>query len=310
MQTTIATTAEFRGVGLHSGAASRVVLRPAEAGTGIRFRRTDLPGQPVIPATYDRVATDTRLCTLLRGDGASVATIEHLMAALAGMGVHNALVDVDGPEIPILDGSSAPFVAALRRVGLRRLAAPLRVLRVLREVEVRDGAASASLAPASGLLMDFAIDFPDAAIGRQSLSLDLAGDVFAGELSDSRTFCRRADITGMQSAGLAQGGTLFNAVVVDGDRVLTPGGLRHRNEAVRHKMLDALGDLALAGAPLVGHYRGNRAGHALTNRLLRTLFATPGAVALTLCPPTLLARLPGARVVGAEQLAEPAAAVL
>ena len=310
MQTTIANTAEFRGVGLHSGAATRVVLRPAAAGTGIRFRRTDLPGQPVIPAIYDRVATDTRLCTLLREGDASVATIEHLMAALAGMGVHNVLIDVDGPEVPILDGSSAPFVATLRRVGVRRLAAPLRVLRVLREVEVRDGAASASLAPAPGLLMDFSIDFPDAAIGRQSLGLDLAGDVFAHQLSDSRTFCRRADITSMQSAGLAQGGTLFNAVVIDGDRVLTPGGLRHADEAVRHKMLDALGDLALAGAPLVGQYRGNRAGHAMTNRLLRTLFATPGAVALTLCPPTLLARLPGARAVGAEQPVQPAAAVL
>jgi len=310
MQTTLASYLEFRGVGLHSGAPARLVLRPSAAGTGIAFRRIDLPGQPVIPALWDRVAADTRLCTRLQAEGASVSTIEHVMAALAGLGVHNACIDIDGPEVPIMDGSAAPFVAGILRVGLRRQVAPLRVLRVLREVEVHDGAAWARLAPASGTEMDFAIDFPDPAIGRQRLSLDLAGDTFARLLSDSRTFCRQSDIAAMQAAGLARGGTFFNAVVVDGDRVLTPGGLRHADEAVRHKMLDAVGDLALAGAPLIGCYSGHRAGHALTNRLLRALFDAPGALAPTLCPPGLLARLPGLGARTDAAVAEPALAAV
>ncbi|WP_134726482.1 UDP-3-O-acyl-N-acetylglucosamine deacetylase [Paracoccus luteus] len=299
MQATLATTAEFKGAGLHSGAPARLTIRPAQAGHGIVFRRTDLAqgqGGALIPALWDLVQP-SRLCTLLQGaGGATVSTVEHVMAALAGTGVHNALIDIDGPEVPILDGSSAPFVAGILRAGLRMQRKPLRAIRVLKAVEVREGEAFARLAPADHLEIDFAIDFADAAIGHQEKRLDMANGAFLRELMDSRTFCRQSDVDAMKASGLALGGTYFNAVVVDGDRVLSPGGLRHADEAVRHKMLDAMGDLALAGAPLLGRYTGHRAGHAMTNRLLRALFDTPGAWEWTTCSDDLQARLPGAGV--------------
>jgi UDP-3-O-[3-hydroxymyristoyl] N-acetylglucosamine deacetylase len=235
------------------------------------------------------------LCTRLVDDtGVSVSTVEHLMAALWGCGVHNATIEVSGPEVPILDGSAAPFAQAILAAGVRRLAAPVRALRVRRTVEVvgRDGA-SAMLEPGEGLSIAFEIDFPDAAIGRQRRTLDMANGAFVRELCDSRTFCRSADVGSMRAAGMALGGTLDNAVVVEGERVLTPGGLRHPDEPVRHKMLDALGDLALAGAPLLGAYTGRRAGHALTNRLLHALFDTPDAVEWIECDPDCERRLPG-----------------
>ncbi len=260
---------------------------------GLWFRRVDLPGTPFVPAAYDRVP-DSRLCTRLDGDsGASVSTVEHVMAALAGCGIHNALVEVDGPEVPILDGSAAPFVRGILDAGIQRQDAPIHAIAVTREVVVTDGAASARLSPADGLEMDFAIDFADSAIGRQRRVADLANGRFVREYCDSRTFCRQADVDAMRQAGLALGGSYDNAVVVDGDDVLSPGGFRHADEAVRHKMLDALGDLALAGAPLLARYTGVRAGHMLTNRLLRRLFATPGAVRFVECSPEQAARLPG-----------------
>lgn len=216
------------------------------------------------------------------------------MAALAGCGVHNALVEIDGPEVPILDGSAVPFVRGIMQRGLRTLPAPVRALEVLKTVTVTDGEASATLAPADTLQIDFEIDFDDAAIGHQKKSLVMNNGSFARELCDSRTFCRQADVDAMRANGLALGGTPGeNAVVFDGDRVLSPGGLRHRDEPVRHKMLDALGDLALAGAPLIGRYTGVRAGHSLTNTLLRNLFATPDAVRMVVCDRSTAARLPG-----------------
>ena len=295
MQATIARSVDFRGVGLHSGAAARLVVHPAEADEGIVFRRTDLPGKPAVPALWDRV-TDGRLCTRLQEGEASVSTVEHVMAALAGCGIHNARLDLDGPEVPILDGSAAPFVVGLTAAGLRRQSAPVQVIRVLREVEVRQGEAWARLTPDDGFEIDFAIDFKDEAIGRQQKRLDMANGAFLRELADSRTFCRQSDVFAMQQAGLALGGTYFNAVVVDGDRILSPGGLRHADEAVRHKMLDAMGDLALAGGPLLARYTASRGGHALTNRLLRALFAAPGAHAVIASTRSLAARLPGAGV--------------
>ncbi len=216
------------------------------------------------------------------------------MAALAGCGVHNALVEIDGPEVPILDGSAVPFVRGIMQRGLRELAAPVRAFEVLKTVTVTDGQASATLAPADTLRIDFEIDFADAAIGHQQKSLVMNNGSFARELCDSRTFCRQADVDAMRANGLALGGEPGeNAVVFDGDRVLSPGGLRHSDEPVRHKMLDALGDLALAGAPLIGHYTGVRAGHSMTNTLLRNLFATPGAVRMVVCDEELAQRLPG-----------------
>lgn len=296
MQTTIKSAVTFDGVGLHSGAPVRMTVHPASAEYGIWFRRSDLDGDNLIPARWDAVVP-SKLCTLIANRaGASVSTIEHIMAALAGTGVHNALIEIDGPEVPILDGSSAPFVRGILARGLRTLAQPVRALKILKPVEVREGEAWARLEPAEMLEIDFTIDFTDAAIGRQEKSLVMANGAFVRELCDSRTFCRQKDVEAMQANGLALGGTYENAVVIDGDKVLSPGGLRHRDEAVRHKMLDALGDLYLAGAPILGRYTGNRAGHAMTNRLLRALFADPFAFRMVDASEIAGRKLPGVGV--------------
>nr|WP_246176392.1 UDP-3-O-acyl-N-acetylglucosamine deacetylase [Rhodovulum strictum] len=290
----------FSGIGLHSGRAVRMTVLPASAEYGIWFRRTDIDGpDALIPARWDAVVS-SRLCTKLANGRAEVATVEHLMAALAGCGIHNALIEIDGPEVPVMDGSAQPFVEAFLARGLRRLSAPVRALRILEPVEVTEGDARASLAPADMLEIDFEIEFADRAIGHQAKRLNMANGAFVRELSDSRTFCRNADVAAMRAAGLALGGTLTNAVVVEGERVLSPGGFRHADEAVRHKMLDALGDLALAGAPILGRYRGERAGHALTNRLLRALFARSGAFRLVTLSPAEAARLPGTGIEAAD----------
>jgi UDP-3-O-[3-hydroxymyristoyl] N-acetylglucosamine deacetylase len=302
LQNTLKSSVAFDGVGLHTGIAVRMVIRPASAEHGIWFRRTDIAiGDVMVPAIWS-VVERSPLCTkLVNSAGVSVSTVEHVMAALAGCGVHNALIEIDGPEVPILDGSAVPFVRAIMARGLRRLAAPVRALKVLKPVSVEKGGARATLIPADTLRIDFKIDFDDAAIGRQSKSLGMANGAFARELSDSRTFCRQVDVDAMQANGLALGGTSGeNAVVFDGDRVVSPGGLRHADEPVRHKMLDALGDLALAGGPLIGHYSGVRAGHALTNTLLRELFATPDAVRMVICDDQMTANLPGVGLVWAE----------
>lgn len=294
MQSTLQHSVTLSGPGLHSGRPATLTVRPALAEHGIWFRRTDLTGiDPMIPALWNAVRP-SRLCTRLsNAAGAEISTVEHLMAALAGCGIHNALIEVDGPEVPILDGSAAPFVSAFLDAGTRALAAPVRVLRILEPVEVVAGDASARLVPAASFEMSFSISFTDDAIGQQARMLDLSNGAFVRELCTSRTFCRAADVAAMHSAGLARGGSLDNAVVVDGARVLTPGGLRHPDEPVRHKMLDALGDLALAGGPILGRYEGERAGHALTNRLLHALFARPGASRFERSTPEMSRRLPG-----------------
>jgi UDP-3-O-[3-hydroxymyristoyl] N-acetylglucosamine deacetylase len=295
VQNTLATPATFTGLGLHTGQPVRMTVRPAPADHGIWFRRTDLPGRPLVPARWDAV-TPSRLCTVVEAGEASVSTIEHVMAALAGSAVHNALIDIDGPEVPILDGSAMPFVAGFLNAGIEEQDAPVRAIRVLKPVEVREGEAVARLEPADMLEIDFRIDFAETAIGMQSRRLNMANGAFVRELSDSRTFCRQSDVDAMRANGLALGGTLENAVVFDGDRVLSPGGLRHVDEPVRHKMLDAVGDLALAGGPILGRYTGERAGHALTNRLLRALFADPTAWRVVDCGPQTLGKLPGVGV--------------
>ncbi len=297
MQNTLETAVTFYGFGLHSGANVRMVINPAPTDHGIWFRRTDVTdADALIPARWDAVVP-SRLCTLIaNADGTSVSTIEHVMAALAGLAIYNARIDIDGPEVPILDGSAVPFVAALLAGGIQPQEAPVRAIRVLKTVEVRDGEALARLEPAEMLEIDFRIEFSDRAIGRQSHRLNMANGAFVRELSDSRTFCRQSDVDAMRAKGLALGGTLHNAVVFDGDKILSPGGLRYRDEPVRHKMLDALGDLSLAGAPLLARYTGIKAGHALTNRLLRTLFATPGAFDYDDCDPLAGGKLPGVGV--------------
>lgn len=294
MQHTLKTTAVFTGFGLHSGASVTMRVHPAPVDSGIWFLRSDLVGQDArIAAIWDAVVP-SKLCTLVaNAAGASVSTIEHVMAALAGSAINNALIEIDGPEVPILDGSAALFVEGFLNAGIVAQDAAVTAIRVLQAVEVRDGEAVARLEPSDMLEIDFRIEFDEKAIGRQAKRLNMANGAFVRELSDSRTFCRNADVIAMRERGLALGGTLENAVVFDGEKVLSPGGLRHKDEPVRHKMLDALGDLALAGAPILGRYTGVRAGHAMTNRLLRKLFATPGAWAEVSCEGLTGGKLPG-----------------
>jgi UDP-3-O-[3-hydroxymyristoyl] N-acetylglucosamine deacetylase len=301
LQTTIKSPVSFRGVGLHSGKRADMTIHPASAEYGIWFRRTDIElGNALISASWDAV-TPSRLCTKIENSsGVSVSTVEHVTAALAGCGIHNALIEVNGPEVPILDGSAAPFVDGILGRGIRQLNAPVRVIEILKDVEVSDGEACARLTPSATFEIEFRINFADAAIGQQQKTLNMANGAFVRELCDSRTFCRQSDVDDMRANGLAQGGTLSNAIVVDGDAILSPGGLRHTDEAVRHKMLDAIGDLSLAGSPLFGRYIGHRAGHALTNRLLRALFARPDAYRMVLCGPQAARRLPGVGVLRAD----------
>lgn len=301
MQHTLRTSVTFTGVGLHSGKPAKMVVRPAAIGHGIWFKRVDIElGDALIPAVYD-IVDRSPLCTrLINKAGVSVSTVEHIMAALAGCGVHNALIEIDGPEVPIMDGSAAPFVRGIMARGVQQQSAPVLAYQVVKPVTVEVNGAKASLLPSDRLSIEFHIDFEDEAIGQQTMTLDMRNGTFARELCDSRTFCRRADVEAMHENGLALGGTLENAVVVDGDEILSPGGLRHQDEAVRHKMLDALGDLALAGGPILGEYVGERAGHAVTNTLLRALFETPGAVQPVLCDAETAARLPGQGLVWSE----------
>ena len=295
MQTTLSTSLTFSDIGLHSGAPVTLRIHPAAADHGIWIKRTDITiGDPLIAARWDNVE-QTQLCTKLVNDlGGEVSTVEHVMAALAGCGVHNALIEVDGPEFPILDGSAVPFVRAILGAGVVDLDVPVRAIRILAPVEFKTDQGWARFEPSDAPEMQFAIDFADRAIGKQSKSLNLSNGSFVRELCDSRTFCRNSDVETMRANGLALGGTLENAVVVDGDQILSPGGLRHADEAVRHKMLDALGDLALAGAPIIGRYVGHRAGHALTSSLLRAMFANSKCFEVVTCDHDTAALLPGA----------------
>ena len=267
------------GIGLHSGRRISMTMRPLPSGSGIVFRRVDLDAKagPIdIPARHDHVV-DTRLCTVLGHPSrpeCRVSTVEHVLSALSGCGVHNVLVEVDGPEVPILDGSAASFVFLIDCAGRVEQSAAVARIEVLRKVRVECGAAFAELRPSAfGFDITASIDFEAEAIGRQALSLRLTPETFRAELAGCRTFTMARDVDALRAAGLALGGSLDNAIVVDGARVLNPGGLRVVDEFVRHKMLDAVGDLALAGSPLYGRLVSHRAGHALNNRLLMALFA-------------------------------------
>lgn len=297
MQTTLAKPFTLIGTGLHTGRPVRMTVKSAPADCGIAFVRTDIEDRNnVIPARYDAV-DDAQLCTRISNEeGVSVATIEHLMAAFAGCGVHNAVVEVNAPEIPVLDGSSKRFVSEILKAGTKNVDASVKVLRILKPVRVSRGDAFAELSPSETFDIDFMIDFQDEAIGQQKQSLNMRNGTFVRELSDCRTFCRQSDIDTMRENGLALGGSLENAVVVNGADVVNSEGFRRDDECVRHKMLDALGDLALAGAPIIGHYQGVRAGHSLTNQLLRKLFATSDAYELISADNYYAESLPGVGV--------------
>lgn len=305
MQRTLKHPIHLTGKGLHSGKRAVVRILPASAEYGVWVRRVDVTDRDnLIPALFDQV-NDTRLCTRLANDvGVEISTVEHLMAALAGTGIHNALIEVDGPEIPIMDGSADAFVEAILQVGLNTQDAPVRAIKILKPVQISVDGFSASLSPAESLEIDFAIDFPEAAIGQQAKTLKMANGAFVRELSNCRTFCRRSDVDMMQSAGLALGGGLENAIVVDGGKVLNPEGFRRDDECVRHKMLDALGDLFLAGAPILGRYEGNKAGHRATNLLLRELFSRPDAWEMVVCSEAQWHDLPGAHITSEDVIRE------
>ena len=294
MQATINSEISFKGVGLHSGKISELTLIPAEINHGIWFKRTDILGtNNMIEAIYSNV-NDKPLCTRLENEcGVSVSTVEHLMAALAGCGVQNILIEVTSDEVPILDGSSKSFVEAILEFGIKKQFAKQYAVKILSLVEINHHGAYASLSPADSLEMDFSIDFEEEAIGKQFKSLNMANGAFVRELSSSRTFCRKIDVEDMHARGLALGGSYDNAIVFDNGHVLTPGGLRYYDEAVRHKMLDALGDLTLAGMPIIGRYVGIRSGHMVTHELLRKLFAEPSYFKIVECSTDQLNMLPG-----------------
>jgi UDP-3-O-[3-hydroxymyristoyl] N-acetylglucosamine deacetylase len=271
-QRTLKNIIRATGVGLHTGEKVYLTLRPAAPGTGIVFRRIDLATPVEIKASPDAVG-DTRLSSCLEKDGVRVSTVEHLMSALAGLGIDNLYVDLTAPEVPIMDGSAGPFVFLLQSAGLREQKAPKRFIRVLKTVEVRSRDKWVRFEPHNGFKLDLSIDFDHPALerSRQSVCVDFSTTSYIKEVSRARTFGFMQDVEAMREQGLALGGSLDNAIVMDDYRVLNTDGLRYEDEFVKHKVLDAIGDLYLLGHPLIGAFSGHKSGHALNNLLLRRL---------------------------------------
>ena len=278
MQHTIKNTVSISGTGLHSGVTVDIAIHPADPDYGVVFKRIDITDKEnTIPAKWDHVV-DTRLCTVIGNkDGVTVGTIEHLMAALRGCGIDNALIEINGPELPILDGSSVAFVAAIEEAGVQVQGQPRRAIRILKEVSYEEDGKKVTLSPSNMPTYTGQIDYAHPTIGTQNYELKLINGNFKHDLADCRTFCLLEDVEMMQANGLALGGTLDNAVVIDDGGVMNPDGLRCHDEFIRHKLLDAIGDLALAGGLVLGAYNGVRAGHALNNKALRALFADDSA---------------------------------
>jgi UDP-3-O-[3-hydroxymyristoyl] N-acetylglucosamine deacetylase len=277
-QRTLKTTIKTTGVGLHTGARVELVLRPAVPNTGIVFHRVDLERPVAIHADALHVG-DTRLSSTLKHDGASISTVEHVMSALAGLGIDNLHIDIAGPEIPIMDGSAGPFVFLLQSAGIVEQDAAKRYLRVLLPVEVKDGDKWARFDPFNGFKLDFTIDFPHPMFGSENrhVVIDFAEHSYVKEVARARTFGFMQEVEAMRAAGLGLGGSLQNAVVLDEYRVLNSEGLRYDNEFVKHKVLDAIGDLYLLGHPLIGQYTAFKSGHGLNNAVARALLARTDA---------------------------------
>lgn len=273
-QRTVAKRVSCTGVGLHSGKPATLTLAPAPSDAGITFVRMDVGVE--IPARREFVV-DTMLSTSIGNGKTRIATVEHVMAALHGMGIDNCRIEVDGPEVPILDGSAAPFACLIHEAGIRLLPSGKRYLLVERPVEVRDGDKFARLDPSDGFSVDFTADFDHPLITNQSFRMALTDRSFEREVARARTFCFLKDIERMQAMGLARGGSLENAIVVDEFSILNPEGLRFPDEFARHKVLDAVGDLALLGLPVVGHLTARKSGHALNQALVRKVLAEPAA---------------------------------
>ena len=277
-QRTLKNTIKTTGVGLHTGARVEIALRPAPPNAGIVFHRVDLDRPVSIPADALHVG-DTRLSSTLKHDGAAISTVEHMMSALAGLGIDNVHIDVAGPEIPIMDGSAGPFVFLLQSAGIVEQDALKRYLRILAPVEVRDGDKWARFEPFNGFKLDFTIDFPHPMFGSENrhVVIDFAEHSYVKEVARARTFGFMQEVEAMREAGLGLGGSLQNAVVLDEYRVLNSEGLRYDNEFVKHKVLDAIGDLYLLGHPLIGQYTAFKSGHGLNNAVARALLARTDA---------------------------------
>jgi UDP-3-O-[3-hydroxymyristoyl] N-acetylglucosamine deacetylase len=277
-QHTVMTPALFAGVGVHTGAYTQVAVRAGGVDAGVVFVRTDVTDRDNRVPVSPEAVCKTQLGTVIGNQaGVTVATIEHLMAALVMSGVDNAVVELDGPEVPIMDGSSWPFLKILDRAGRRPQPAARRFIEIIDSVEVTDGDKRAALKPAMRFEVAFAIEFPTALIGRQEVDLPMDGAAFRRELADCRTFGFLHEVEALRAMGLARGGSLENCVVIEGDRVLNPEGLRRPDEFVRHKALDAIGDLYVLGAPILGRFEGELAGHGINNQLVRALAARPDA---------------------------------
>jgi len=271
-QKTIKAAMPCRGIGVHSGARVAMVLQPAATDSGIVFRRSDRGGACV--AAHWRNVQESPLCTMLTNrEGVSVATVEHLLAAFAGAEIDNAVVELDGPEVPVMDGSAEPFLFLIERAGIVEQDAPRRAIKVLKPVRVADEDCTAALEPDVGFSVSFEIDFSSQRVRRQDIALSIDAETFKADLARARTFGFLEEVERLRAAGLARGGSLENAVVVSDGKVLNTGGLRYADEFVRHKALDAVGDLYLAGGPIIGHFHGVRSGHAMNRRLLEALFA-------------------------------------
>ncbi|WP_299817404.1 UDP-3-O-acyl-N-acetylglucosamine deacetylase [uncultured Roseibium sp.] len=283
-QTTLADQVTLTGLGVHSGKPVSITLVPAETGVGIVFTRTDKEMSSEVPAQWNKVSS-TALCTVL-GDpaGEGVATVEHLMAALVGMGVDNLVVEIDGPEMPIMDGSSSAFVEAIEQVGLKKLDRGRRYLKIKKTVRVDNGGAWCELHPYDGTKFDITIDFDTPLIGRQQFVSDMTPQVFRDELSRARTFGYVKDVEQLWKMGFALGSSLENSVAISEDKVLNPEGTRWPDEFARHKALDAVGDLALAGLPILGLYRSYKGGHKMNNAILVKLFEDPSAFEIVEAP--------------------------
>jgi UDP-3-O-[3-hydroxymyristoyl] N-acetylglucosamine deacetylase len=277
-QRTLKNTVRATGVGMHTGRKVYLTLRPAAADAGIVFRRIDLP-QPVEIKAHATLVGDTRLSSCLELGSARVYTVEHLMSAFAGLGVDNAYVDLTAEEVPIMDGSAGPFVFLIQSAGIEEQEAPKRFIRVLQRVEARDGDKWARFEPYNGFRMDFSIDFDHPVIQRasQEVSIDFATTSYVKEIARARTFGFMQDVENLRAQGLGLGGSLDNAIVVDEFRVLNPDGLRYDDEFVKHKVLDAIGDLYLLGHPVLGRFVAHKSGHALNNRLARQLLSERSA---------------------------------
>ncbi len=277
-QHTLAGPAIFAGVGVHTGAHVRVAVRPAPSCSGIVFVRTDIRDRDTRVAVSGTAVVKTQLGTVIsNAAGVTVSTIEHLMAALCALNVDNAIVELDGPEVPIMDGSAEPFVQIIDRAGRKRQEATRRYIEIIDTIEVVDGDKRASLSPANGFEMAFDIAFDSGVIGSQAVDIVCDEEAFRSELSNCRTFGFVHEVEALRAMGLARGGSLENCIVIDGERILNPEGLRRPDEFVRHKALDAVGDLYVLGMPILGRFEGHLAGHGLNNQLVRALLARPDA---------------------------------